>query len=166
LVGHAPFDPSQSSGLHDGDPGCPAATAAQLPVAHVAHAPQDAVPQQVPPTQWVDAHWPSPVQPAPLPSIAEQLLLLWHEPPGMQFDAVVQLVGHELLDPLHTYAPQAAAVAPGEAFTHVPPVQLPHGPHAPLQQCPSAEQMPVLHCVAVLHELPAASCGVHFPLLQ
>ncbi len=53
--GHPGLFPSHTYGAHDD--GVPAATAAQVPVVHVAQAPVHAEPQHVEPTQFPLAHW-------------------------------------------------------------------------------------------------------------
>jgi hypothetical protein len=75
----------------------------------------------------------------------------------------MHVVGHELLDPLQLYGLQVAAVVPDATTEQVPVVHVPHASHAPLQQCPSAEQMADVHCVPVVQEPPLATNALHTP---
>jgi hypothetical protein len=61
-------DPSHRYGVQDGLPACPSATPAQVPVVHVAQAPEQAVLQHTEATQKPEEHCPAEAQATPLAS--------------------------------------------------------------------------------------------------
>jgi hypothetical protein len=78
-----------------------------------------------------------------------------------------QVVGHVLLEPLHAYPPHAETAVPAPSGAHVPDEHVPHDPHAPPQQYPSAEQIVDEHWLPFVHALPLGSVfGTHVPPLQ